>query len=330
MGGSSWSDDLYRDRVESRVNSTGSTFAYNSAVNSGRAARQAHETLEPRGIVVRESRDSDAHPNSVGICVFFDVTGSMGGIPRVLQTKLPTLMNTLLDKGYCEDPQLLMGAVGDAISDDVSMQIGQFESGVEIEENLSNIFLEGGGGGGNHESYQNALYFAARKTSMDCWEKRGKKGFLFLIGDENPYGGSTPSEIETVFGDTIPETVTTRQLVEEAQKTFHVFFIMPGGSYYTNDLHGREALRSVWSSLLGPEYVLYLEDPDLVCETIGATIGMFENALTLDQVTEDLGGTENRDAMQVRSAVDALARSGAASTTASGVPSGSKSKSVRL
>lgn len=38
---------------------------------------------------VRESRDADAHPNSPAVSVLFDVTGSMGRVPRVLQTKPP-------------------------------------------------------------------------------------------------------------------------------------------------------------------------------------------------------------------------------------------------
>ena len=35
------------------------------------------------------------------------VTGSMGGVPRKLQTKLPELFGLLLRKDYCTDPQLL-------------------------------------------------------------------------------------------------------------------------------------------------------------------------------------------------------------------------------
>ena len=50
--------------------------------------------------------------------------------------------------------------------------MGQFESGNEIEDDLSRIFLEGGGGGQQTESYELALYFLARKTKTDCFEQR--------------------------------------------------------------------------------------------------------------------------------------------------------------
>lgn len=31
------------------------------------------------------------------------------------------------------------------------------------------------------------MYFIARHTAIDCWEKHGCKGYLFLIGDEMAY-----------------------------------------------------------------------------------------------------------------------------------------------
>ena len=54
-------------------------------------------------------------------------------------------------------------------------------------EDLGKLFLEGGGGGQLTESYELAMYFMARHTSIDCHEKRGKRGYLFIIGDEMPY-----------------------------------------------------------------------------------------------------------------------------------------------
>jgi len=48
--------------------------------------------------------------------VLFDVTGSMGQVPRALQQKLPQLLGLLLRQGYVEHPQILFGAIGDATS----------------------------------------------------------------------------------------------------------------------------------------------------------------------------------------------------------------------
>ncbi len=112
---------------------------------------------------VREARDSDAHPISNPVAVMFDVTGSMQTVPRILQKNLPTLMGLCLRKGYLDDPAILIGAIGDATCDLVPLQVGQFESGNEIENDLNNLYLEGGGGGQQMESYELALYFLARK-----------------------------------------------------------------------------------------------------------------------------------------------------------------------
>lgn len=323
MGGTLWSDDLYEDRKAYRQSTGTATFSHDDDIRSGRTSAAAHTTLSPQGITVRESRDSDAHPESVGIAVFFDVTGSMGRVPVTLQSKLCGLMGTLNNKGYCTDPQILVRAVGDWHSDRVPLQIGQFESGIEIDEQLGLIYLEGYGGGQKHESYQNALYFLANKTSMDCWEKRGKKGYAFIIGDELPYGGSTPREIKAIFGDTIGETVSTPELVRQVQEKFHLFFLLPGGTHYCND----PSIKRAWAALVGEENVIDLSNPDMVCETIGGTIGMFENALTLDRVMEDIGS--NDGALAVRNALTTLAASSAVQA-AGGVPASGKSKTVRL
>ena len=79
--------------------------------------------------------------------MLFDVTGSMGRVPRILQANLCQLMGLLLDKGYLAHPQILIGGIGDATCDHAPLQVGQFESGIEIDEDLAKLWLEGGGGG---------------------------------------------------------------------------------------------------------------------------------------------------------------------------------------
>ena len=140
--------------------------------------------MNPYG-VTRESRDSDEHPESIAIGVILDQTGSMKDTPREIQKVLPKLMTALVAGGV-KDPQVLFGAVGDTTNHEVaSCQIGQFESGLEMEDDLGRMYMEGCGGGSYEESYQNVIYFFARHTSIDCLEKRGRKGYLFIVGDEH-------------------------------------------------------------------------------------------------------------------------------------------------
>src|SRR5262245_39285696 len=178
MGSTRWSDEHHKDRARLRKASGRDAFEHDEDVRRGRVARGVHQKMNPLGVTVRESRDSDAHPESRAVAVLFDVTGSMQAVPRILQESLPRLMGLLIRKGYLDHPHILTGAVGDATSDDAPLQVGQFEAGIEIEEDLAKLFLEGGGGGTLSESYELAMYFMARHTSLDCFEKRGKRGYL--------------------------------------------------------------------------------------------------------------------------------------------------------
>lgn len=285
MGSSSWSDKHYTDRV-AHAKATGKpVFDYDDKLRSAPAsARKAHDTLNPHGLKVRESRDSDAHPESKAIAVWFDVTGSMHSIPRRLQAKLPSLMGLLLKKGYVKDPQILFGAIGDAYSDRVPVQVGQFESGIEMDDNLSNFYLEGGGGGSMSESYDLGLYTMARHTSIDCYEKRGEKGYVFLIGDENPYDIVSKRHVEQVFGTQIQDDIKITDIIAEASEKYEIYMLfVRSGNYVRHE----ESIKSKWQSLL-PERVIELDDPEMVCEVIAGIIGVREGAVDHSGLVTDL------------------------------------------
>lgn len=306
MGGSSYSNDFYKARVDDRAARGVPTFDYSARVSSGAAPKVAHDTLNVHG-KIREARDSKEHPNSTPIMIIFDVTGSMAGVPVQMQKKLPQLMGLLLRKAYIEDPQILFGAVGDYFADSIPMQAGQFESGIEMDDNLTNVVLEGGGGGTFEESYQNALYFAAHRTSCDAFEKRGKKGYLFLIGDEKPYPQSTKEELSTLLGVTVQQDVPLEDIVAAAKEKWEVFFIIPAGTQHAGDA----SLLKRWTGLLG-QNVIQLKDPDAVCETIGLTIGLLEGTANAD-LAKDLKDVGTADAIVhvAATAVDAIAKNAA-------------------
>lgn len=325
MGGSSYSDDDYHARVAYKVSHAIPTFDYDSKIKSGAAPCVAHSTLDPKG-VTRESRDSDAHPESLAIAIIFDGTGSMGSVPVTLQAKLPQLMGLLLRKGYVEHPQILFGAVQDYFADRVALQIGQFESGLEMDDNLTNLVLEGGGGGSYEESYQEALYFFGRHTSIDCFEKRGKKGYLFLIGDEKPYPITNKDEIKEIFGDDVQGPLTAETLVAEAQEKYHVFFLIP----MSGTQHGRDpVLRNRWAALLGEDHVIGMQEADGVCEAIAVAIGVNEGTIDLDTAAAHLKefGTSDAIVAGVSAALDPLAKSTALAKVGTGDLPGTSKRS---
>jgi hypothetical protein len=195
--------------------------------------------------------------------VILDVTGSMHNTPTLMQKALPKLMDTIKEAGI-PDPQILFGAVGDYYSDAVPCQIGQFESGLEMEDDLGRMYMEGGGGGSYEESYQNVMYFFARHTMTDAFEKRGEKGWLFIFGDEHPYKNVTKEEAQSLFGDEIQADIPIEEIVKELKEKYHVYFFIPTGTD-----HGRDpALHRYWEKLLGAENVGTLEDATDPCTAI--------------------------------------------------------------
>ncbi len=232
-----------------------------------------HPLMNPKGVRLRESRDSADHPQSLGIVFALDVTGSMGEIPRIMATKeLPIFMKTLLE---CQvpDPQLLFMAVGDAISDNAPLQVGQFESTAELMDQwLTWSYLEGGGGGSGQESYELGLYFLAMHTEMDCMVKRNKRGYLFMTGDEIPYPTLSRHVVEAVIGDKLDEDLTCEEIVAELQKTYNPFFIIP-------DRARAKRCERRWRDLLG-DHVLCLESPVDVCFVTAGAILLSEGRVS--------------------------------------------------
>jgi hypothetical protein len=277
MGSGRWSTDTYAAAAAYRAATGADPFDYNARTHAGpHRAWTAHPDLDPFGVRVRESRDSGEHPTSLAIAVLFDVTGSMGYVPRRLQEKLPALFGLLQRKGYVEHPQILFGAVGDAVTDRVPLQVGQFESDNRLDVQLGNIFLEGNGGGQMHESYQLAAYFMARHTSIDCFEKRGKRGYLFFIGDEMCYPAVHAAEVRRVIGGERAKSISTEAIFAELRRFYHTYYILPEGSSYVGD----DRVLGHWRGLLG-QHVIQLDCLDAVCETIALTIGLGEGAIDL-------------------------------------------------
>jgi hypothetical protein len=284
MGSGKWSTDTWTAARAYRDRTGADAFGYDAHLRTTPTTSwRAHPDLDPHGVGFREACDSAEHPTSVPIAVLFDVTGSMGGVPRVLQTKLPQLFGLLQRKGYVEHPQILFGAIGDATCDRVPLQVGQFESDNRMDENLANILLEGGGGGQRTESYELAAYFMARHTRLDSLRKRGRRGYLFIIGDETNYPKVDARLVRRVLGEGLHEDIDTREIYADLQRMYDVYFLLPAAAAYGGDAE----ILAHWRALLG-QNVIELDDLDAVCETIAMLVGLGEDAVDLAQGLADL------------------------------------------
>jgi len=283
MGGGSYSyDNSVRSRTDKGWASenlirghgmtvpTGYTVAAANAVFTETAINNA---MSPKGVKIRESRDSEEHPESLAIVVALDETGSMGTVPHhLVKEGLPNLMDRILKAGV-KDPQVLFLGIGDHECDSAPLQVSQFESSDELLDKwLTSVYLEGAGGGNEGESYALAWYFAGRHTAIDCHEKRNQKGLLFTIGDEPVLQNYPARVLQGLMGDGQYSDETAQSLLAKAREKyecFHVHIAETGAGSMRTTVDG-------WRQLMGTEHLLvaanHTEVPDLIAAAIVGVI----------------------------------------------------------
>ena len=207
-----------------------------------------HKEMQSVGVEIRESCDSEEHPESKAIIIALDVTGSMGIVPHeLIKNGLPNIMKTLLEKGV-KDPQIMFMAIGDHKCDRAPLQLGQFESSDELMDKwLEKIWLEGGGGGNGGESYHLAWYFAANHTSIDCFNNRHEKGLLITIGDDKTHRQIKGEALKEVMGNgEFEKELSAVKLLDDARNKYDVFHIN-----FLDWRGSQEETKNDWKELIG-------------------------------------------------------------------------------
>ncbi|WAC20040.1 hypothetical protein OVA24_01435 [Luteolibacter sp. SL250] len=273
MGYGSYSIDAHRALTAGRAH---------KGLNEVFSQTQCHALMNPKGLKVRECRDSEDHPDSLGVIFALDVTGSMGSIPHLLaKQELPNFMKLLNGCGL-PDPQVMFMAIGDATSDRASLQVGQFESTAELMDQwLTWSYLEGGGGGTGSESYELGFYIAAQHTDTDNFAKRKKKGFLFMTGDELPYPSVSRHQIEALVGSKLDEDIPVEEVIAAAAESYHLFFLIP-------DPERAKRCGARWRQLLG-DHAIIMESPVDACTVAASIVGITEGRIkSLDDLAKIL------------------------------------------
>lgn len=248
---------------------------------TGRTQQQVfttHDLLEefdPSKIVVRESRDGPQNPNATPIILASDVTGSMGFVAHeLMKSGLKTLCEEIYDRKPVPDPHIMVMAVGDGYSDRAPLQCTQFEADIVLADQVTRLWLEGNGGGNGGESYALAHWFAANRTSTDAFEKHGRKGYLFTIGDEPIHDEVTNEQIKRIFGMDAERDLTARECIDMASRQYEVFHVVIREGYAQ---HGMQQVLDTWRPLL-PERVLVLDDHTKLAEVVVSAIQVHQGA----------------------------------------------------
>jgi hypothetical protein len=268
-------------------------------------ALKVHPLLDPRhrnskGELIRESLDSATSPQSRPIVVALDKTGSMQKVPPILFDKLSKLMKDLVKHGFIQYPHILTAAFDDVkFQRQVPIEISQFETGNETDDALSKIILTGNGGGNRFESADLILWFLANYSRLDCLDKRGEKGFLFIVSDEKLQPTVSRSEIKDVFDVDVEANIPLEDVMARLSEQYEVFYIMPSGAYYNDDQEITGSLKALFG-----ERFINNSDPELICEVliglIAATEGFDVNDIKAALVDE------NTTADQAQRATDAI------------------------
>jgi len=233
---------------------------------------------------VRECVDSQEHPNTIPIIIALDETGSMGHIPEAfVRDEMSKMMSGLYSAGLGDSQVLFMG-IGDIETDRAPLQVGQFEADDELMDKwLKEIYLEGCGGGNDGESYSLAWAFAARGTKIDSFEKRGKKGYLFTIGDENDLPSVSNGELATLLGTTsgienLSGLTPASTLLQEASEKYNVFHI------HTKETRNgsKTKIQDSWKQNLG-ENVLFVDSYKEIANLIAEKVNQFEKTEPVDE-----------------------------------------------
>lgn len=290
MGGGSWSSSSW------------SSYKASSGIDHARSARDIYTTTRtkaeylPKG-VIRESCDSEEHPNSTPIILGLDVTGSMSHVLHTMADKLGVTMGEIYNRKVVTDPQICFAAIDDYItSDNEALQVTQFESDIRIAEQMKELKFIERGGGNRWESYVLAWYFAARHTKCDAFAK-GKKGVIITMGDDGVQPMLTREEVRDVFGDTLQDDIKTSELLTEVNRNWEVFHISiaDGGSFSSR-------VTSEWGDILGSHSII-VDDMNKLPEVIVSLL----QALNGDSVDEIAKSWDGSTAVVVKEALKNLA-----------------------
>lgn len=144
--------------------------------------------------------------------------------------------------------------------------------------------MEGRGGGNYGESYLLPWIIAGNHTSIDSWEKRKQKGFLFTVGDEPTLTRISKETLENLTGMKYERDYTWQEAYELASEKYHVFHIhiQHGGGAYDDTVakQMKEILRENFI-MCRPDEVI-----EVICEAMSKAL---KNTLSVvEEVSTDV------------------------------------------
>ncbi len=237
----------------------------------------------------------------------FDVTGSMGNLPKIIFDKMPMMAGQLVERGYLEDPAISLAAIGDLICDEAPIQIGDFSQIRNLDDWLQKIYLEGHGGGQAKESYEFTAYFYARKIEIP----NAITPIFLFTGDEGFREEIYSSDLKKYYSsDKDCENIDSKTIFEELKKKFKGdgFLIH---RYYNNRGMADSEIVKQWEGILGEEKVIKLGDDLAIADTTLGLFAIVSGKCSLEEYLQDMK-TRKQDPERVAKVKESLEKLSAA------------------
>jgi len=220
-----------------------------------------------------------AHRNP--LVYVYDITGSMGTLPKLIFDKMPMIAGQIVEQKYLEDPDVSLAAVGDVTSDRGPLQVCDFSVIKSLDPWLQKIWIEGNGGAQHFESYEFMAYFYARCCDMPNVELP----ILLFTGDEGFRKQLTGSELKKRFGGQ-HENVNASVIFAELKAKFmdNVFLLHRHYGSYGLD----SEIVAQWEKVLGKNYVLKLPDDTAIADLTLGILALVSGKRTLSGYVKDM------------------------------------------
>lgn len=229
--------------------------------HAGRSYDKAKGKINAKDLLPPSISTESEYP----VVIWTDHTGSMGGWPGVIFSKLPYLEHQLRTEYLGEDMEISFGAIGDT-ADTYTLQVRPFAKGVNIKERMEELVIESGGGGESnyHERYDIAALWLLRNVSVP----KSSHPIAIFIGDEMPYEYVSKSLARKFFITMEEREITIVSIMKQLLDQWTFYFIQkPYGNQEASDEISMETRRA-WGDLIGKNKVIMLPEAERVVDVI--------------------------------------------------------------